>query len=175
MVTTGPRSIATARVGLSTAILGVALELFGLTTSFPWYIALVLGGSGAGAAIALRLVSGGQRTDTAALLVLLDLGVLAAGAPDTRAAGIAGGVVVLALLFWLADEPGHVSGGMRRALPTIGLVSLAFGVAWVSAFLLPPTSVPTGAIAGVLVGVVLLATILFARPELIEREPRLTS
>jgi len=175
MATMRPRRIATARVGLSAVILVGAIELFALTTLVPWMLALILGGAGASAAIALRAISGGRRTDGAALLVLLVLGVLAAGAPDTESVGIGGGVAVVALLLWLADEPGRVSDGMRRALPTVGLVALAFGVAWVSAFLLPSASVPTGVIGALLVVVILLAATLFGRPELLEREPPLTS
>lgn len=171
----GPQRIATPRPGLSAGVLAVTVELFALTTVLWWPLALAVGGAGAAAAIALRHLSGGRRTDTSAGLVLLVVAVLAIAAPDSRAAGLTGGLVVLALLLWLADEPGRVGNGMRRALPTVGVVGLAFAAAWASAFLFPATSVPTGVIGGLLVLVILLATALLARPELIEEEPTLTT
>ncbi|MFY9716921.1 MAG: hypothetical protein WAK40_03175 [Thermoplasmata archaeon] len=175
MAVPGAQPIAASRLGLSSGILAGALVLFGLTTDFRWEIALVIAGAGAAAAIALRLVSGGGRTDAASLIVLLTLGVLALAAPDSWSAGLAAGVGVLALLGWLADEPGRVTGGERRAVPAIAVVGLIFGVTWVSAFLLPPTRVPTGVVGGLLVAVILLVTALLARPELLESEPPLTA
>jgi hypothetical protein len=169
------RESAAGRVGVSSGVLAVALGLFSLTTTLPWVVALIVAGAGAAAAIALRSFSSGRRTDAAALLALFTLGVLAITAPDTPEAGVAGGVVVLALLLWLADEPGRLSGGMRRALPALGVTSLAFGVAWTSAFLLPAVRVPTGVIAGLLVAVILLVTLLLARPETLEAEPPLAA
>jgi len=168
-----PRPIAEPRAGLSSALLAGAVLLFGLTTGFHWEVALVIAGAGAAAAIALRVISAGRRSDTAAAIVILTLGVLALAAPDSWLAGLAGGVAVLAMLTWLADEPGRVAGGARRALPAVGVVGLLFGVTWVCAFLLPPTRVPTGVIGGLLVAVILLVTSLLARPELIESEPSL--
>ncbi|MGB6501791.1 MAG: hypothetical protein WBG19_10445 [Thermoplasmata archaeon] len=173
MAAPAPRTISSTGVGLSAGVLLVAIEAFALTTTLPWIVAIIVGGSGGATAILLRLFSGGRRTDSAALVVLLVLGVLAVTAPDSPVAGAAGGLVVLALLLWLADDPERLSGGMRRAIPAIGVAGLAFGVAWVSAFLLPSTRVPTGVIAGLLVAVILLATALLARPEILEEEPAL--
>lgn len=170
-----PRRIATARPGASAAILAAAVEVFALTTTLPWVASIAIGAAGIAAAILLRTISEGRRTNTAAGIVLLVLGLLATAAPDSRLAGTAGGLAVLALLLWLADEPGRVAGGMRRALPAVGVAGLGFAVAWVSAFLLPVARVPTGVIAALLVAVLLLATVLFARPELLELEPPLTT
>ncbi|MGP8077257.1 MAG: hypothetical protein ACLQD8_05295 [Thermoplasmata archaeon] len=175
MALPGRRTIATARVGLPGVLLAVTVEMFGLTTTLPWAVALVVGGAGIAAAIAVRTRSAGRRTDTAALLVLLVLGVLALTAPDTPLTGIAAGLVVLAFLLWLADEPGRVSGGARRALPAVGVTALAFGIAWVGAFLLPAARVPIGVVGGLLVAVILLAALLLGRPEQLEQEPALTA
>ena len=174
MASAPARTTAASRAGLSAGILAAGIELFGLVTSWPWAVAVVVGGVGAAAAIAVRARSEGRQGNLATAIFLVVLGVLAFGAPDTEAAGLGGGIAVLALLLWLADEPGRVTGGMGRALPTIGLVALAFGVAWFSAFLLPTTRTPTGVVAGLLVVVILLAAILLARPKLLEREPSLT-
>jgi len=173
MAAPNPRPMATARASLPAAVLVVALELFGLLTSFPWFLSLPIGGAGAVGAIVLRARSAGRQTDAAVLVVLLTLGILALGAPYTWSAGLLGGLVVLALLLWIADEPGRVANGARRALTGIGVVTLAFGVAWLSAFLLPSTHASVGVVAGFLVAVILLASVLLGQPELIERESSL--
>ncbi len=175
MADRGALAIAPAGAGASAVILVAAIVLFGLTTRLPFFFATAVGAAGAAAAIVLRVVSSGRSTDAATLLILLVLGVLAATAPDSRGAGLAGGIVILALLLWLADEPGRVRGGMRRAATAVGVVGLAFAVAWASAFLIPLAVVPTGVIGGLLVVVILLATTLFARPDILEREPPLAS
>jgi len=174
-VSAGPRPRAEARVGLSSGVLLGALLVFALTTELPWDLAVFVAASGGAAAVSLRVASGGRRSGTAVLIVLLDLGILAAAAPNSWPAGLAGGVAVLGLLGWLADEPGRVTGAMRRAVPSLAVTGLAFGVAWVSAFLLPATQVPTGVVGALLVAVLLLATALLTRPEALEQEPPLAS
>ncbi|HTP53842.1 MAG TPA: hypothetical protein VML94_02620 [Thermoplasmata archaeon] len=175
MASPSARPIASARVGVSSVLLVGALVLFGLTTEFRWEIAILIGGAGAAAAIALRVVSHGRSTNTAVVVALLTIGVLALAATDSWSAALAGGVAVLALLVWLSDEPGRVAGGERRAALAIGIVGLIFGVTWFCAFLLPPTRVPTGVVGGLLVAVILLVTALLARPELLESEPPLSA
>lgn len=169
-----PRTIATGRAGITSGLLGAAILFFALTTDFPWYTAFAVAGTGVVAAVVLRSRSGASRSDPAALIVLLAIGVLAGGAAPTRLAGAAGGLTMLAFLLWLADEPGRVHGAVRRALPAVGLAALAFGIAWVSAFLLPSTPEPIGLAGGLLVLVIFLAAVLLGRPELFRREPPLT-
>lgn len=175
MASPGPRPMATPHAGIPGVLLVGAMEFFAIQTAFPLLLSVLVAGTGAGAAILLRTTTGGRRTDAAALVILLALGLLAVGAPYTWGAGLAGGAVVLALLFWLADEPGRVSGGTRRALPAVGVTALAFGIAWVAAFLLPSAPTSAGVVGGILVLVILLAAILFSRTDLIEREPALIS
>jgi hypothetical protein len=174
MSTAGPRTISTGRAGLSSALLGAAIVFFSLTTDLPWYAAFTIAGTGVVAAVVLRARSAGTRSDPAALIVLLSIGVLAGGAAPTRLAGAAGGLTILAFLLWLADEPGRVEGAVRRALPAVGLAGLAFGISWMSAFLLPSTPQPIGIAGGLLVLVIFLAAVLLGRPELFRREPPLT-
>jgi len=169
------RRLVTPRFGIASVFLLATLGFFGLTTVLPWEFALVLVAAGGAAAIALRVASAGGRTNSAAIVVLVVIGILAAGAPDAWLAGVAGGASVLALLAWLADDPGRVAGSMRRAVPTLAVAGLAFLVAWGSAFLLPTSQVPTGVIAALLVGVLLIATLLLARPDVLEREAPLSA
>jgi hypothetical protein len=171
----GPRAVSPNRVGYSAVLLIGAVELFSVESGFAWYLALAVGAAGAVSAVVLRSVSGGRHSNIAAALVLLVVGGLATDVPDAWTAGLAGGAVVIALLVWLADEPGRVGHASRRSLPALGIVALAFGVAWVSSFFLPTTPASTGLVAGILVIVVLLAATLFARPEWVEREAPLTS
>ena len=170
----GPRPISTGRAGITSALLGAALVVFSLTTDLPWYVAFSLAGTGIVVAVLLRTRSGGLRSDSAALIVLLVIGILAGGAAPTRLAGAAGGLTVLAFLLWLADEPGLVRGAVRRAMPAVGLAALAFGIAWMSAFLIPSTPEPIGIAGGLLVLVIFLAAVLLGRPELFRHEPPLT-
>jgi hypothetical protein len=170
MAAPSPRASTAARVGPSGAILAVALGGFSLTTDLPGTVALVVAGAGVATALVLRAITGGRRSDSAAAVVLLTIGVLGASAPDTRWAALGGGASVLALMLWLSDEPGRVAGGPRRALPAIGVTGLAFAGAWLSSTLLPSSPVSIGIVAGLLVVVILLATTLLARPAWIERE-----
>ncbi|HTW56141.1 MAG TPA: hypothetical protein VMG36_06865 [Thermoplasmata archaeon] len=171
----GPRPLISGRTGPAGAVLGATLVLFALTTDLPWVAGFLLAASGIVAALVLRARTAGARSDAAIGIVLLVIGVLAAAAPATAVAGAAGGAAVLAFLAWLADEPGRVVGTVRRGLPAVALAGVAFLVAWASAYLLPRTSAPEGAAAGLIVLAIFLAALLLGRPDLFRREPALTA
>ncbi len=93
------------------------------------------------------------------------LGLLAATAPPGPSTDLFGGLSGLALLLWIADDPGRPSGGGRRAVPTIAVASLGVGLAWAVTLALP-SKAPDVALGGALLAaaLVLLAVLLGRLP-----------
>ncbi|MFZ0891652.1 MAG: hypothetical protein WB778_05445 [Thermoplasmata archaeon] len=77
------------------------------------------------------------------------------------------GVTGLLYLLWLADDAPPAPESTRNVIQALALPSLALGVALVSSFLVPVTSLLIGATAGILVALLLGVAWLFEHPEAI--------
>ena len=168
--TTAPRWIASASL---LAMLLVASIFFALLTDLAWPLSVAV-------AAASVLTGGFVRTrratrGVAPLPVLIGLLILATNAPSTTPAELFGGVVPVALLAWVADDPSRAPGGLARAAPTLLFVLLMLAIAWACAFLLPPGESLIGFGSGLLVAALLLVAVLLGRPDLIDREPAATA
>ncbi|MFY9717318.1 MAG: hypothetical protein WAK40_05220 [Thermoplasmata archaeon] len=157
------------------ALLAGATVLFASTSGLVWYLAFLVGGAGVAGTAALRSRAPRVPPATAVVPVLGALVVLAATAPSTPATELFGGVAAIALLAWLAEDPGRVPGGVVRAAPSLLVVLLTLGIAWTSALFLPTGSARIGFGAGLLVLLTILVAMLLGRPDLIDAEPPATA
>jgi hypothetical protein len=146
----------------------VALALLG-----RWPIEIGLGVALASVAIAggLELAGDGRHRSIAPVPMLAGLLLLAAGLPSGPAPELLAGVGGVVLLAWIAEDPARPAGGALRGAVGWGLPGLAVGLAWVSSFLLPPSSAPIGVAGGLLAAVVIALAALFHRPEIVTTEP----
>ncbi len=166
-----PRTIARPAVGIGGGVLLGTYIVFAFTTALPYALSFAIAIGAAAGAIGLRASSGGRRTNTALVVALVGLALLAFfAAPDAVLGGLGGGAAVLGTLAWLADAPGRVAGGMRRATRPLALTGFAFAAAWAIAFLLPSASVSVGIVGGLLVLALVIVTVLLARGTVFERE-----
>lgn len=149
--------------------------LFATTSGLPLIEGLAVALAGVGGSAVLRPRLDGARSPYAVVPALGALAVLAAAAPNSPLAELFGGVAALTLLAWLADDPRRSPGGVVRAAPSLLLVALTLGIAWMSALFLPTGSARVGFGAALLVLVTILVAILLGRPELIDREPPATA
>jgi hypothetical protein len=167
----GRRPVSLALLGL----LAAATVLFAAVSAVPWIVGFAIAAGGVGGTVALRSTLRPGIREIAAVPALGALVVLAAGAPSTPTAELLGGVVPIALLAWLADDPRRTSGGVGRAAPALILVLLAVAIAWSCAFLLPPGQALVGFGSALLVVATILVAVLLGRPDLIDREPPATA
>lgn len=157
------------------ALLAVALGLFGVLAAFPFLLGVPIAVAGAGGAFLLRNRGGPRSRAYAFVPPLVGLVLLASNAPSAPSTDLVGGLAAVALLAWLADDPARAAGGISRALPSLLLVLVTLGIAWVGAFLLPAGTALIGVGAGLLVVVMILVAVLLGRPDLIDREPPATA
>ncbi|MGP8078320.1 MAG: hypothetical protein ACLQD8_06905 [Thermoplasmata archaeon] len=157
------------------AAFGGAMAGFATGADVPWFVGLFLVVAGVGGAAALRTTSGRFGGTVAVVPALGSLVVLSVFAPSTPETDLFGGVAAIALLAWLAEDPRRVPGGFARGGAALLLVLLTFGIAWASAFLLPPGTSLVGIGAALLVLVTILVAVLLGRPDLIDREPPATA
>jgi hypothetical protein len=157
------------------ALLAGALVLFASTSTLVWYFGLLVAGAGVAGSGVLRSRVPRISPAPAVVPVLAALVVLAATAPSTPGTDLFGGVAAIALLAWLAEDPGRVPGGVVRAAPSLLVVVLTLGIAWTSALFLPTGSARIGFGAALLVLVTILVAVLLGRPDLIDAEPPATA
>ncbi|HXY47088.1 MAG TPA: hypothetical protein VEK13_04240 [Thermoplasmata archaeon] len=155
----------------SWGLLGAIGGLFGFVTGLPH-------GEGAITVIAGVLLGGwmqrqrsrGRLRSLAPIPVLVALGATAVASPLGLLPELLAGASGLAVLVWLADDPGRPVGGVARARLTVGIPALALGIAWSSALLLPSSSAPIGVAAGLLVFVLVAVAFLIGWPSTFDRE-----
>jgi hypothetical protein len=157
------------------ALLGAALVFFALLSGLAWFLGLPIVAAGMAAAFLLRRRDAPRDGRAAPIPALGALVAVAAFAPSSPESDLVGGFAAVALLAWLADDPRRAPGGLSRALPSLVLVLVTLGIAWVGAFLLPSGSALIGIGAGLLVVVMILVAVLLGRPDLIDREPPATA
>jgi len=155
----------------SWGLLGAIGGLFGFVTGLPH-------GEGVITVIAGVLLGGwmqrqrsrGRLRSLAPIPVLVALGATAVASPLGLLPELLAGASGLAVLVWLADDPGRPVGGVARARLTVGIPALALGIAWSSALLLPSSSAPIGVAAGLLVFVLVTVAFLIGWPSTFDRE-----
>ncbi len=137
---------------------------------------------GVGVSVALIAVGVGLRWGRSALVratapgpVLLALAFGALSSPLSLLAELAAGLAGLAFLLWLADDPARPRGTVGLAATSFLVPSLALGIAWGSALLLPSEAAPVGVAAGLLVFAIGALAFLAVRPSLLDAEAPVTS
>jgi hypothetical protein len=131
-------------------------------------VGIALGSTALGAA--LLFLRSGRAAPFAPVPVLLGLLSLAASTPSGPFTDLLSGVAGVSVLAWCAADPGR-EGGAARGILGWGLPALAVGLAWVSSFLLPPSTAPVGVAGGLLAATVIALAALFRRPDLVESGP----
>jgi len=149
---------------LTLLILGAAMVLFALVGRLPALVALGVGTVGVVGSAAWRRRRHPAAPTLSPLPALAALAILAAYSPAIPSAELFGGVATLALLLWLADDPGRPAGGGRRAVLALGSCGLGVAVAWAIVLSLPTLPHTVGWAGG------LLALILFVLAWLLARE-----
>lgn len=149
--------------GVATFVLAaVALTLFGLVGGLPYFLGPVVGGVGLAAAAVARRGSGVGPT-FGPLPVLLALGALAVSSPSVPSTELFGGFATVAVLLWLADDPGRPAGGGRRAVVALGSGALAVVIAGTFALVVHVPHAEVGVAGGILAFVLLLVAYLLVR------------
>lgn len=157
--------------GATTGLLAGVLVVLGLLGGLPLLLGPVVGVGGVVVAVAVRRNRTARRWGLEAVPVFGVLLVLGLSAPAERSAELFAGLAALAALLWLADDRQRAPGRWTRAVPTLGLAALGFGLAWALTLLLPSGTQNVGAAgvllvaALVLVSVVLAVAVLRPRPE----------
>lgn len=156
-------------------LLGVVGGLLGYLSDLPHYggVALVVFAVGLGGV--LQRVRPRSVRSFAPLPVVAGIATVAIASPLGLVPELVAGVSGIAVLLWLADDPGRPAGGVGRAQTALSIPALALGIAWASAFLLPSSSASLGVAVGLLVFVIAAVAYLFGRPTLIDREEPLPS
>jgi hypothetical protein len=167
----GPPVPPTPSGALGVAVLVGSLAGFALLTDLPWILALAIAASGAGGSVALRQWGGLRAIDLSAAPALVAIAALALGSPPTPLPSLAAGIVAVAVLVWLADDPRRAPGSLRRATPTVLAVTFALGIVWGCTLLLARTTADVG-VAGALLAISLfLIVVVLGRPRLLEPRP----
>jgi hypothetical protein len=155
----------------SWALLAVVAGLFGYVTGLPNASGLIV-------AVAGVLIGGFLRRSPtpppiralAPVPAVLGLTAVAAVSPLGLLPELLAGASGIAILAWLADDPGRPAGGLGRAQLTVGIPAVALGIAWTSALLLPSNSASLGVAVGLLVFVVAAIAFLIGQPTTFDRE-----
>ncbi len=155
----------------SLVLLGAVGGLFGYLSGLPDALGTIV------VVAAVGLGAGLQRIRTRSIAheafpapVVAALVSVAMLSPYGLLAGLLGGASGVALLVWLADDPGRPAGGIGRSTLAIGVPGLAIGIAWASAFLLPPGAASLGVAVALLVFVVVAVAYLIGEPATYDRE-----
>jgi hypothetical protein len=153
------------------AAAGAVAVVMALIGGWPTAVGLGVALGSVGVAAGFSLPSVSRIRPLAPLPLLAGFLVLAAGLPSDPAPELLAGVGGVVLLAWIAEDPARPAGGALRGAIGWGLPCLAVGLAWISAFLLPPSAAPIGVAGGLLAAVVIALAALFHRPELVTSEP----
>jgi hypothetical protein len=153
------------------AAVGAVAIVMALIGDWPTDLGIGIALVTVGVATALSLLTDPRLRLLAPLPMLAGFLVLAAGLPSYPAPELLAGVGGVVLLAWIAEDAARPSGGLLRGAIGWGLPCLAVGLAWVSAFLLPPSAAPVGVAGGLLAAVVIALAWLFHRPEIVTSEP----
>jgi len=154
----------------SLALLAVLGGLFGFLANWPHYEGLILMLAGVGAGGALQRLGPSWVRAFAPVAVVVVFTAVALESPLGLLPELVAGGGGVAVLLWLADDPGRPAGGVARAQNTLGIPALALGIAWASALLLPSSSASLGVAVGLLVFVIVAVAYLFGRPTLFDHE-----
>jgi hypothetical protein len=149
-------------------LLAGMVAALGLVVDLAWPVALGIGLGGVLATVALRRWGSPLGIELAPGPALLSIAALAVTSPSNPISALLGGGAALAVLIYLADDPTRSPGGPRRSAPTLLVVSLAFGISWGSALLLPPATGALGVAGGLLALSLFLIASLLRRPQLLE-------
>lgn len=140
---------------LTLGIFGLVLAVLGLLSGLPWLLGPVIGVAGVLLSSRLR-ASTRLRSELALLPGLAAMATLLFASPIAPSTELFGGLASLAFLLWLADDPARAPGGGRRAVPTLGLAGLAFGLAWSITLPFGPAAPDIGLASGLLVAALVL-------------------
>ncbi len=165
MNTTGVRGT------LAWVLLGTVAGLFGLVTGLPDGAGAFVAVAGVAIGGALRQPAGFPRGRAfAPVPVVIGLVSVASLSSLGLVPEILAGASGVALLVWLADDPGRPAGGPARAQLTIAVPALALGIAWASALLLPSDAASLGVAVGLLVFVLAAVAYLVGQPSTYDRD-----
>lgn len=149
---------------LPTIAWGATMVLVGLLADVPAFGGPALALLGVIGSVYLRSRAAGRSVGWEGVPALIALAVLVVTAPIGPGTELFAGLAALGFLWWLSDDP--TRGAPRRTVPVVGLVALAFGLAWGVAVAVRPTSSDPGlagavaALALVLVALVLVRGVL---------------
>ncbi len=161
-------AVTTREVPFAVLLAGL-LALFSLGTTVPWYLGLGVSAGVVAAATWIRARVPDPGREVAGVLVLGAFVVLAASAAPTPGPILLGGAASLALLVWYAEDPRETPGGALRAAPSLLIAVFVLSVGTVSAFFLPSRNAVVGIAAGLFVFSIVLLSVFFGRPDLLDR------
>jgi hypothetical protein len=164
------------RLGLPGLVLAtLSLAWLGVASGLPDGAGLLLVIGALAAGVGLRWAPRGPFRDGSWVPLAVGLGVLSVVSPLTVLAELVAGLGGIAVLLCLVDDPDRLPGGVGRGATTIALPALAVGVAWASAFLLPPGAASVGVAAAILAIALASVAFLLGRPDLFDRDEAATS
>jgi hypothetical protein len=146
---------------------GLVAVVLGLYGDLPRAVGLAIALGATAVAAPLELARDGRFAPFAPVPLLLGFLALVASLPSGPGTDLLAGLGGVTLLAWCAADPAR-PGGVARGLLGWGLPGLAVGLAWVSSFLLPPSSASVGVAGGLLAATLIALAALFRRPDLVE-------
>ncbi len=161
----------TPRLTASTVLLAALLSLLGLLGGIPLFVGPIVAVVGVVLSGTLRGRAGRTTPGVELVPALTALAILTFAAPVAASTELVAGASSLGLLLWLADDPARRPGTALRAIPTIALAALAFGLGWSLTLAVSIPSADVG-LAGALIAValVVVAVVLLRASEAIGAE-----
>jgi hypothetical protein len=144
----------------TTVLLAAILGFLGLLGGLPAFLGPAIGVLGAVGSYVLRRTDRGGTSVLALAPSLLALAILAPAAPAGPGTDLFAGLAALALLLWVADEPGRPSGTTRRAIPTIAPAALGVAFAWALSLGLPGQEADVGLAGSLIAGALVVLAFL---------------
>lgn len=144
----------------TTVLLAGIYGFLGLLGGLPVFLGPVIGVLGAVGSYVLRRTDRGGTSAIALGPALLALAILTPAAPAGPATDLFAGLAALALLLWIADEPGRPAGGARRSVPTIAPAALGVAFAWALTLGLPGQEAKVGVAGALIAGALVLLAFL---------------
>ena len=149
---------------LGAVTLGAAAVGFGLVEGLPSpAVGGLIGAIGVAASVAWRRLGAPGGSAGALLPAMLAISLEAVLAIYTPWTVLFAGACGIAFLYWLADDPGRVTGAGRTGLPGIAVVAAAVGLASALVVVLPRGTSEVGAAGGLLALAMALLAVLLNR------------
>ena len=167
----GPRA-APDRSGLvASLILGASAVGLGLAEGTPFATGAWLGAVGVGLSGAWRALGTPRSMGWSVLPAMLTISAEVVLAPYAPSTALLAGVCGVALLFWIANDPGRTFGVLGRRSYPIAVVAVAVGLSMAILFVVPRGPSGVGVAGGLLALAMVLVAILLNRTRLPTASP----